>query len=141
MRNLPCSVEDTTLWQPILHGLPMMPTLPSEFSELSCFVPEWVFATEQARNRFRTQQPYSRLQEFYHAVLPQLEAISHYLNKFPLDALPREAGNPLELALMTMEVAPAIEYYQQPDVPDSVDYQKYRIFPVTPRYRVLDSVG
>ncbi len=112
--------------------------LPPGFSELSRFVPTWTHATEHARNAFRTQQPLARLQEFYDALMPQLEGITLYLNELPLDALPRAAANLLELALMTMEVAPAIEYYQRPDVPDAVAYEKYQIFPVTPRYRVID---
>jgi hypothetical protein len=102
-------------------------------------VPEWSIATEQGRNLFRTQQPFARLQAFYDAVMPQLEAITAYLNRIPLDAMPRDAANLLELALMVMEVAPAVEYYQRADVPDAVAYEKYQIFPVTPRYRVIDA--
>jgi len=116
-----------------------MNALPAEFSALSRFVPEWTIATERERNAFRTRQPYARLREFYAAVMPCLEAMTEYLNPLPLNALPRDAANLLELALMLLEVAPAVEYYQRADVPNSVAYEKYEIFPVAPRYQVLDS--
>ena len=114
-------------------------SLPPGFSDLDRWAPEWIFNSELARNQFRTRQPYARLEEFYHAVFPRLDAITEHLNQFSLDALPRDAGNLLELALMLMEVAPAIEYYQRADVPDSVPYEKYQIFSVKPCYRVLDA--
>jgi len=116
-----------------------MSVLPAEFADLGRFVPEWTLPTERARNAFRTRQPYTRLQDYYDALMPRLDAITEYLNPLPLHALPRDAANLLELALMLMEVSPAVEYYQRADVPEAVDYAKYQIFPVTPRYQVIDS--
>jgi hypothetical protein len=55
-----------------------------------------------------------------------------------LHAMPRECANLLELALMTMEVAPAVEYYNNPDVPESVEYEKFDILPVRQKYTVLE---
>lgn len=136
---MPPGVRGTTLSPPLPEASNPMNTLPAEFTDLARFVPEWALATERERNEFRTRQPYARLQEFYDALMPRLEAITAYLNPLPLQALPRDAANLLELALMLMEVSPAVEYYQRPDVPESVDYAKYQIFPVAPRYRVLDS--
>lgn len=115
-----------------------MSALPPEFCQLSQFVPTWTIATELGRNEFRTRQPYVKIKEFYDTVMPCLEQITEYLNKLSLNALPRDAANLLELALMAMEVAPAVEYYQGSDVPDSVAYEKYKIFPVAPRYQVVD---
>jgi hypothetical protein len=39
---------------------------------------------------------------------------------------------------MAMEVAPAIEYYQAPDVPNSVAFEKFEILPAPQRYGVVD---
>lgn len=113
-------------------------TLPKGFEELAQFVPQWVHGTEKARNAFRVNQSQERLQAFYDSVLPRLEDIANSLSSHSLDALSREAGNLLELALMCMEVAPAIEYYGNPDVPNSVEYQRFEIFPITPTYRVIE---
>ena len=115
-----------------------MGALPEEFADLERFAPAWIFATERERNAFRVAQPQEVLQDFYDAFVPRLGAIAAHLDQFDLQRLTRAQGNLLELALMAMEVAPAIEYYHQPDVPDSVEFEKFEILPVTPRYRVID---
>ena len=112
--------------------------LPGGFEDLSRFVPEWIFASEAERNAFRVSQPMERLVDFYDTLIPRLEAIAECLGEATLDRLTRPQGNLLELALMAMEVAPAIEYYKQPDVPDSVEIDKFEILPVAPRYRVIE---
>ncbi|NNL86826.1 MAG: hypothetical protein HKP27_14285 [Myxococcales bacterium] len=116
----------------------MSEKLPQGFEDLERFVPSWVFGTERERNAFRVAQPYETLQDFYDSTLPHMTRIAAALDVHPLDALPRDAANLLELALMAMEVAPAIEYYQAPDVPNSVAYEKFEIVPTPIRYRVAD---
>ncbi|MFT4564969.1 MAG: hypothetical protein ACI9BW_004739 [Gammaproteobacteria bacterium] len=112
--------------------------LPSGFEDLAEFMPDWACATEIERNRFRVAQSLAELKRFYDAMMPRLDAISSFLNDFPLHAMPRDCANLLELALMTMEVAPAVEYYNSPDVPESVEYEKFDILPVRQKYTVLD---
>ena len=116
----------------------MSEILPEGFEDLERFVPAWIFATERERNAFRVSQPLEVLQDFYDALIPRLESIAFRLDKATLDALSRSEGNLLELALMAMEVAPAIEYYRAPDVPDSVEFEKFEILPVPVRYRIAD---
>ena len=111
--------------------------LPSDFQDLVELVDDWVHPTELERNQYRVARSMSELQTFYNRVMPRLEDISAYLDHFPLDGLSRDCGNLLELALMVMEVAPAIEYYDNPDVPESVEYEKFKIFPVTAKYSVI----
>lgn len=111
--------------------------LPSEFQDLSELVCDWAHGTEQARNEFRVSRSMNELQNYYDRLMPRLEEISAYLDNYDLNKLAREHGNLLELALMAMEVAPAIEYYNNPDVPESVEYAKFRIFPVKPKYFVV----
>ena len=110
--------------------------LPLGFEDLAQYVPDWVHATEIDRNKFRVARTMSELQAFYDSTIPRLEAISKHLNEFPLNAMPRDCANLLELALMTMEVAPAVEYYNSPDVPEAVEYGKFTIYPVPQKYRV-----
>lgn len=112
--------------------------LPDGFDALERFVPEWIFGTERERNAFRVAQPLESLREFYDALLPRLDAIVSTLDTAQLDRLSRPEANLLELALMAMEVAPAIEYYGDPDVPNSVAPEAFEILPVEPKYRVID---
>ena len=114
----------------------MAEILPKGFEDLARFVPAWVHGTERARNAFRVSQPYTALQDFYDAMVSRLEAIAACLADAPLDRLTRSQGNLIELALMAMEVAPAIEYYQAPDVPNSVEFEKFEILPVPARYHI-----
>ena len=116
----------------------MLPILPAGFEDLERFVPAWVFATERERNAFRVSQSQAALQDFYDAMIPRLEAIARRLDDAPLDALSLAEGRLLELALMAMEVAPAIEYYGTPDVPNSVEFEKFEILPVPVRYQIGD---
>ncbi len=111
-------------------------SLPEGFSDLDRVVPAWAHDTEQARNAFRVRQSQSDLRDFYDTVLPRLEKIASYLDGFPLDRMPSREATLLRLALMAMEVAPAIEYYGRPDVPHSVEYEKFEILPTPARYRV-----
>ena len=113
-------------------------SLPDGFEVLANYVPAWVHATEIERNLFRVGRSMAELQEFYGTMMPRLEQIAAHLNDFPLDAMPRDCANLLELALMAMEVAPAIEYYNNPDVPNSVEHEKFRIFPLRQKYSVVD---
>lgn len=116
----------------------MSQQLPAAFADLAQFVPGWNYATEQARSAFRVQQSQPVLEDFYHTVMARLDEIAAYLDAFALDALTRDQGNLLELALMVMEVAPAIEYYHLPDVPHAVAFEKFDVLPTPPRYRVVD---
>ena len=112
--------------------------LPEDFADLERFVPEWVYDTERARNAFRVAQSMADLNDFYIIMMPRMEAIASCLDGWPLDALPQPAARLLELALMAMEVAPAIEYYNAPDVPDSVAFDKFEILPAPRRYGVVE---
>ena len=113
--------------------------LPDGFEDLAQFVPQWVYSTEKARNEFRVSQSQDDLQQFYDALLPRLNSIVNALSDYNLEALPRAAANLLELALMCMEVAPAVEYYNHPDVPNSVEYGRFEIYSVKPQYRIIES--
>ena len=116
----------------------MSEKLPEGFEDLERFIPGWVHGTERARNAYRVSRSIEALQGFYDATIPRLAAIATYLDTAPLDQLSRSQGNLLELALMAMEVAPAIEYYQSPDVPNSVEFEKFETLPVALRYRIVD---
>ena len=111
--------------------------LPAEFADLTKYTSAWVHSTEIDRNNFRVKRTLAELQDFYDAMMPRLEEIAGFLNNYPLNALPRECANLLELALMTMEMAPAIEYYHNPDVPDAVEHEKFLIYPLPNKYSVV----
>lgn len=103
------------------------PLLPAEFADLEQFAAEWTLDSERARNAFRVSRPLAELDAFYAAVFPRLDAICEYVDRYPLTAMPRSAARLLELALMLMEVVPAVEVYRQPDVPNAFAFERFHV--------------
>ena len=110
--------------------------LPTNFADLEQFVPEWVFHSERERNIFRVQQELDVLRSYYDALLPRLHDISAAVDAHPLNDLPAPYADLLALALMAMEVAPAIEYYDNADVPNAVAYDRFEIYDTPAKYSI-----
>lgn len=90
------------------------------FGELEQFICEWALESEQQRNRKRLASTMEELRYFYDVMLCHMEAIVTHLSRFTLqDLLPPERRL-FHLALSFMEVAPAVETYSSPDVPDAI---------------------
>ena len=110
--------------------------LPKNFSDLEKFVTQWVFHSERERNEFRVKQELDDLRSYYNALLPRLPEISAAVDQYPLDKLPIEYGDLLALALMAMEVAPTVEYYNNADVPNAVEYERFEIYDTPAQYKI-----
>jgi hypothetical protein len=59
------------------------------------------------------------MQAFYDAAFPRLEAAMEYLDRYPLDALPDDAGHLLWLCYSLVNVSFPVEVWHQARVPDS----------------------
>ena len=106
--------------------------LPEQFQDLEPFVQAWVLATETARNRKRLLSTMEKIQAFYNAMMPRMEAVLEYLSQFPLaklpegaHTLPEETQRLFHLALSLAEVTPAVELYKQPGVIDGFDPTRF----------------
>jgi hypothetical protein len=106
-----------------------MAALPEDFAALTRYVPDWAIGTEAARNRKRLASPLDELQALYNAMLPRMEDAIAHLKGHPLDALPEPEQDLLNLALMFMEVAPAVEIFKHPDVPWGFVAERFEILP------------
>lgn len=95
--------------------------LPEQFADLEPFVNAWALATEAERQRKRLASTMEEMRAFYNALLPRMEAILSYLNQFAPDQLPEDAKRLFYLSLSLSKIAPAVELYQQPSVPDGFD--------------------
>lgn len=92
-------------------------SLPAGFEDLEPFV-GWSLASERERNHKRLSSSMSEIQALYDALLPRMDEIINYLNKQPLDDMPEDARRLFHLSLALAEIAPAVEFYKQPDVVD-----------------------
>ncbi len=100
-------------------------TLPAGFEDLERFAAVWSLASERERNRQRLSSSMSEIQELYDALLTRMDQIIEYLNQLPLDNMPEEARRLLYLSLSLAEVAPAVEFYKQPEVVDGFPADRF----------------
>ncbi|MEW6105539.1 MAG: hypothetical protein AB1563_04135 [Bacillota bacterium] len=94
--------------------------LPDGFAELEQFVQAWALDSERERNRKRLASSMEEIRRFYETMLRHMEALVAHLGRFTLQDLPQPERRLLHLALSLMEVAPAVETYSSPDVPDAI---------------------
>jgi hypothetical protein len=92
--------------------------LPPEFADLERFA-EWALPTERERYAKRLASTFDELQAFYDAAFPRLEDAAAYLEKLPLDDLPRDAAQLLQLTYSLINISFPIEAWRQARVPDS----------------------
>ena len=95
-----------------------MPILPAEFADLEPFA-DWALPSEDERYDKRIASTMDELQAFYDAAFPRIEDAFTYLEQYPLDALPAEAANHLNLLNALMTASFPVEVWRQPRVPDS----------------------
>jgi hypothetical protein len=98
-----------------------MPTvqLPAGFGQLSTFVERWALPSTVARMRERDAATMDDIQKFYNHVTPYLQAALEHLKSVPYtDDMNAANRNLLNLCLSIAEIAPAVEWYGQPQVID-----------------------
>jgi hypothetical protein len=106
-------------------------TLPEEFEDLERFAAAWALPTESARSEKRISSRMEEISEFYGAIHGRMNEILQYLSRHDVTAMPEDAKQLLYLALSLAEIAPAVEWYDQPTVIDGFDRRRYRSFPVS----------
>ena len=93
--------------------------LPDGFQELEPYLTRWALPTTVARMRARDSAEMCDIQAFYDAVVPRLPMALDYLQGVPYGAdMPQPARKLLDLCLAIAEIAPAVEWYGQPQVID-----------------------
>ena len=95
-----------------------MSTLPGEFSDLEPFA-DWALQSEAERYAKRLSSTMPELEAFYDAAFGRLEAMTAYLDRFELGALPEDATRLLWLCYSLVNVSFPVEVWHQPRVPDS----------------------
>lgn len=96
-----------------------MDDLPREFVDLQRFVVAgWACPREHDRWTRRVRSSTGEVKDFYETLLPRMDAIVEHLDRHPLDRVPQADRPLLYLALAFMDVAPAWEVFQAPDLPE-----------------------
>jgi hypothetical protein len=104
----------------------MTDLLPGQFVDLEPLVADWVHPDVITRMTKRQSSTIADLKAFYDVMLPRGEAVLAYLRDYELGALPVQVTNLLRLMLMLAEVAPAVEWYDDPMVYDGFPIERVR---------------
>ncbi|WP_372720122.1 hypothetical protein [Immundisolibacter sp.] len=108
--------------------MPEVQALPCGFETLEPFVSAWALPTMQERNARRVAMPMDQIRAFYDAIAPHMEPLLDRFSALSVD----HAMSPAEerlfyLGQAFMEVAMAMEYFGEPDVPDGFDRARWQI--------------
>lgn len=95
-------------------------SLPKGFEDLQPFVEYWVRDTSDDRWQQRSKASMEDIQCFYDAMLARAEDAIAYLDTFPLDDMPADAGRLFKLLLAIGQAAIAVEMHRQPRAHHSV---------------------
>jgi len=101
--------------------------LPGDFADLEKYAASWCLASQAERHARRVKSPMPELEDFYHTILPRMDAIADYLNRFPLNALAELERNLLNLSLSFIEVSLAVELFHEPDDSRALPHGRYEI--------------
>lgn len=102
--------------------------LPGEFADLAPWVRPWAIGHERERMAKLLSVTVDELRPFYDAMLPRMPAIKAWLDQFPLNAMPPEAGTLFDLALSFMETAHVIDLgWKTTDIEDKFPHDRFRI--------------
>ena len=101
--------------------------LPDTFAGLEPLLDAWSLATENERREKRATSTFGELRAYYELVGPRVRDIAAHLDAHPMGTLPAPQQALLQLALMFMEVALAVEFYGQPEVRDGFPRQRWVI--------------
>ncbi len=93
-------------------------SLPADFADLAPFS-AWILETENERYDRRIASSMDEMQALYDAGLPRMKAGMAYCDQFPIDALPDDAKNLMNLFFSVIEISFPIECWRQARVPDS----------------------
>lgn len=99
--------------------------LPEKFGDLQQFATAWSLPTERQRSRRRLSSTMPEIKAFYDAILPRAGAIIEYLNGFSLDEMPSQEKALFHMLLSLAEVANAVEIFQQAQVIDGFDPERF----------------
>ena len=91
--------------------------LPAQFSNLEPFASKWCLATEAERYGERLASSMEEMQALYDAGMATGEDAIAFCDKFPLDAMPDEVVNLMQLLYSLITISFAIECWSQPRVP------------------------
>ena len=113
------------------------PLLPAGFEDLEPFAAVWALPDEATRLAKRMASDMPAILAFHDAMLPRVEAIFEYVDRYPLDALPPDVQRLMLLAMSLAEITPSVHFFKEPVPSDAMDPRRFKRWDVpnmTPEY-------
>lgn len=114
-------------------------TLPPKFAKLAKYVGKWGHEDFRERYAARIGSNQAELEEFYNAILPEIPAIMEHIDQCELGAADEETANLANLALSFMDVSPAVELFDSPEVPHGFDWSRMSYSDFSPSFRAKEA--
>lgn len=96
--------------------------VPEAFGDLEGYLEKWAKPTFHERYKQRVASSQEEIKTFYEAMLPRMDELTGYLNRFAPGQLPPSLQPLFFLACSFMDIAAAVEIYEQPDVPLGLEW-------------------
>ena len=100
--------------------------LPQDFQDLTQWTEHWGHTTEAERNLARVTSEMAKIQAFYDAMSPRMEALLEFLASYG-DHAPPEVNNLANLGKSFMEASLCVELFHEPTVPQGFDHRRFHI--------------
>ncbi len=85
----------------------------------------WAVSSDQGRIARRVDLPFEEVADFYHRLMPHVDAIMSYLRTRPVTDPSIEDINLVNVMKSLIEVSNAVEIYGQGGIPDAGDLRNY----------------
>jgi hypothetical protein len=97
-----------------------MKSLPADFADLAPFI-DWALESERERNAKRYASQMTEIRHFHDAMVARVDTAIAYLDRKAFEDLNDADRNLLNMLLSLAEVAPAVTFYDSPQVSGGVD--------------------
>ncbi len=106
-------------------------SLPDQFSDLERFTADWDLPDTNSRYTLRVNSSFEALCDFHGAIAPRFEEIVSYLEVRDMTALDEADTVLARLMLAYAVVAPGVESFRQPIVPDCESLPMFNVISET----------
>lgn len=98
-----------------------------DFSELEALIRDWNFDTVAGRIKKRTESTLDEMQKFHDVMLPRLEEIIKFLNRFPVGEIPEEYQALKNAALCMLHVDRPVNKWKKALLEEARDPRRFQM--------------
>lgn len=101
----------------------MSTNLPEQFLDFAPYV-KWIHPTMEGRLELRLASTYDEMKELYDVMLPRIEEVLEFLDRYELGKIPEDAENLLYLSYSFLNSVSCVEYYHSTRIPMGIEHER-----------------